>query len=58
VRNRKQRDHVNQKRVADDWAWLDALVGKFDDDLIAAVNEEVPQQERPELDRLFECDAD
>jgi antitoxin VapB len=39
--------------IADDWAWLDALIGEFDDDFIAAVNEQPPQQERPELDEFF-----
>lgn len=37
----------------DDWAWLDAISGKLDDDVIEAINEPVPQQERPELDKLF-----
>jgi antitoxin VapB len=41
---------------ARDWAWLDELREKFgplDADFIAAVEEDVPQQERPELDLLF-----
>jgi len=39
----------------DNWDWLDALIalGPFDDDVIAAVNEKVPQQERPEIDAFF-----
>jgi antitoxin VapB len=36
----------------DEWAWLDKLE-PFDDDFIAAVEEPVPEQERPELDRFF-----
>ena len=38
---------------AGDWAWLDALVGKLDDDFVEAVQEDVAQQERPALDKLF-----
>lgn len=37
----------------DDWAWLDALPGKFDEDFIAATEEAVEEQVRPELDRFF-----
>jgi antitoxin VapB len=54
VRIRKRGNTVILEPVAEnDWAWLDALVGKLDDDVIAAINEPVPQQERPELDKLF-----
>lgn len=52
VRIRKQGNQVILEPVADEWAWLDTLT-PFDDDFIAAVNEEMPQQERPELDELF-----
>ena len=53
VRIRRRGDAVILEPVPDDWAWLDAIVGKLDDDVIEAVNEPVPQQERPELDKLF-----
>ena len=54
MRIRKRGNAVILEPVADsDWAWLDALVGKLDDDVIAAINEPVPEQERPELDKLF-----
>jgi len=53
VRIRKRGNTVILEPVAGDWAWLDALVGKIDDDVIEAINEPVPQQERPELDKLF-----
>jgi len=53
VRIRKRGNAVILEPIADDWAWLDEISGKFDDDFIAAVNEPVPQQERPELDKLF-----
>jgi len=36
----------------DEWAWLDQLQ-PFDDDFIAAVEEPVPEQERPELEKFF-----
>jgi antitoxin VapB len=39
--------------VAEDWAWLDALVGKLDEDFVRAANEQPEQQERPALDKLF-----
>ncbi|HZK88991.1 MAG TPA: hypothetical protein VFC56_02490 [Stellaceae bacterium] len=49
-----ERSGRNPKRaIPDNWDWLDALTGPFDDDFIAAVNEEVPQQERPEIDAFF-----
>ena len=53
VRIRRRGRAVILEPVAEDWAWLDALPGKFDDDVVAAVNEPVEQQERPELDDLF-----
>ncbi|HWE76602.1 MAG TPA: type II toxin-antitoxin system VapB family antitoxin [Stellaceae bacterium] len=53
VRIRKRGNTVILEPIAADWAWLDALVGKIDDDVIEAINEPVPQQERPELDKLF-----
>jgi antitoxin VapB len=40
--------------VDDDWAWLDAIVGKLEDDFVQAVNEKPGQQERPALDKLFQ----
>jgi antitoxin VapB len=39
--------------VEDQWAWLDDVVGELDKDFLDAINEEVPQQERPALDKLF-----
>lgn len=39
--------------VEDQWAWLDEVVGDLDKDFLDAINEEVPQQERPEFDKLF-----
>lgn len=42
--------------LSDDWAWLDAMVGKLDDDFVQAVNEQPDQQERPALEELFQCE--
>ena len=43
--------------AVNDWKWLDDLrreFGGFDDDFIAAVNEEVPMPpDNPELDEFF-----
>ncbi len=36
--------------VADNWDWLDALVGPIDEDFAAAVAEKPKEQERPALD--------
>ena len=36
-----------------EWAWLDKLSGSVDADFEAAALEEMPQQDRPELDTLF-----
>ena len=39
--------------IAEDWAWLDAIVGKLDEDFVEAVGEKAKQQERPALKKLF-----
>ena len=53
VRIRRRGNAVILEPIADDWDWLDRLPGKFDDDFIAAVNEDPGQQERPDLDTWF-----
>jgi antitoxin VapB len=57
VRIRREGKKIVLEPIRKDWAWLDELQkkvgGRLDDDFIAAVNEEVPMQERPELDELF-----
>jgi antitoxin VapB len=56
VRIRRQGRAIVLEPIPDDWAWLDKLVrdaaGCFDEDFIRAVEEDVPMQERPELDDL------
>jgi len=41
---------------SEDWAWLDALVGKLDEDFIQAATEKPPNQERPELEIFNRAD--
>jgi antitoxin VapB len=56
VRIRREGKKIILEPIPKDWAWLDELqkrIGQLDDDFIAAVNEELPMQERPELDDLF-----
>jgi antitoxin VapB len=50
VRIRRHGDAVILEPVADDWAWVDDLVGPVDDDFIEAVAEQPSAQDRPALD--------
>jgi antitoxin VapB len=51
VRIRRHGNTVILEPIATNWDWLDELE-PLDNDVIAAINEEVPQQERPALDDL------
>jgi antitoxin VapB len=53
VRIRRHGSAVILEPVTEDWAWLDAIAGKLDDDFIRATEEEPPDQERPAIDKLF-----
>ncbi len=53
VRIRRQGSAVILEPIADDWAWLDAINEKLDDDFVQAVNEKPEQQQRPEVDNFF-----
>jgi len=53
VRIRRRGKAVILEPAADDWSWLDAIVGKLDGDFVEVVNERPQPQERPELDDLF-----
>ena len=53
VRIRRHGNAVILEPLSEDWAWLDAIAGKLDEDFISAVKEQPDQQERPALDRLF-----
>lgn len=54
LRIRRHGNAVILEPIATDWAWLDAIAGKLDDDFVKSVNEQVEPQERPTLDKLFE----
>ena len=55
VRIRKVGNGVVLEPVGKDWDWLRQLreLGPLDEDAADAAEQEVSQQERPELDRLF-----
>jgi antitoxin VapB len=53
VRIRRHGSSVVLEPVAEDWSWLDAMVGELDDDFVQAVREPAGQQERAALDELF-----
>lgn len=36
-----------------DWAWLDRVIGRLDDDFVNAVQERPEEQKRPALDDVF-----
>jgi antitoxin VapB len=50
---RRHGNAVILEPIAGDWAWLDSIVGKLDEDFIEAVGEKPKQQERPALEKLF-----
>ena len=50
VRIRRQGNSVILEPIANDWLWLDQVVGALDDDFIQAATERLPQQIRPDLD--------
>jgi antitoxin VapB len=54
VRIRRHGNAIILESIAEDWAWLDAISGKLDDDFIEAANDRPQQQQRPALDQLFE----
>lgn len=53
VRIKREGRRVVLEPIEDEWAWLADVVGELDQGFLDAINEEVPQQERPELDDLF-----
>jgi antitoxin VapB len=46
---------ISREPVPANWAWLDAIAGKLDDDFVEVVDEQPPEQERPALDGFFCC---
>jgi len=53
VRIRRHGNAVILEPIADDWTWLDALVGTLDGDFAEAATEQPAGQERAGLDELF-----
>ena len=53
VRIRRRGEAVILEPVAADWAWLDAVVGRLDEDVARAADEPMDQQARPALDDAF-----
>jgi antitoxin VapB len=53
VRIRRHGSSVILEPMAEDWAWLDSIVGKVDEDFVQAVDEHPEEQERPALKKLF-----
>lgn len=53
VRIRRHGAAVILEPVPEDWAWLDALVGRLDEDAANAAEDDPGEQQRPALDRLF-----
>ncbi len=53
VRIRRHGNAVILEPVTEDWAWLDAVTGKLDEDFVSGASEQPEQQARPALDRLF-----
>jgi antitoxin VapB len=53
VRIRRHGKAVVLEPIANDWSWLDEIVGKLDADFVEAVKEQPEQQERPALDEFF-----
>ena len=53
ARIRRHGSAVILEPMADDWSWLDVIVGQLDADFVQAVDEQPEQQKRPALDELF-----
>lgn len=50
---RREGQAVVIEPVVTGWEWLDKVVGELDRDFAEALDEELPQQERPALDGVF-----
>lgn len=50
VRIRRQGNAVILEPIAQDWQWLDKVVGPVDEDFARAATEQPIEQKRPELD--------
>jgi antitoxin VapB len=52
VRIRQEGNRLILEPIADNWDWLDSL-DPFDDDFIAAVNEEPPEPQPRDFEKIF-----
>lgn len=50
VRIRRHGQAIVLEPIADDWGWLDALIGPVDADFVQAASERPAEQPRPDLD--------
>jgi virulence-associated protein VagC len=50
---RRHASAVILESMSNDWTWLDAIVGKLDEDFVHGTAEEPEQQEGLELDEFF-----
>ena len=50
---RREGDALILEPIAKGWDWLKKMPGHVDEDFERAANEDLPPQERPELDKVF-----
>jgi antitoxin VapB len=50
VRIRRHGNAVILEPIANDWVWLAKVTGPVDETFVAAALEDVPEQDRPEID--------
>jgi antitoxin VapB len=53
VRIRRRGNAVILEPVPQNWDWLENVVGPLDEDFVRATEEQLPEQDRPDVD-LFE----
>ena len=54
VRIRRHGSTVILEPLPTNWAWLDSIAGKLDQDFVQAIHEHVDEQNRPGLERVFQ----
>jgi antitoxin VapB len=53
VRISRRGNAIILEPIPQNWDWLETIVGTLDDDFVQATEEDMPQQQRPDLD-VFE----
>jgi antitoxin VapB len=53
VRIRRHGSAVILEPMSENWAWLDSIAGKLDEDFVQAIQERPKQQKRPAIEKLF-----